>query len=541
MNEDRNFLSSPILYALAFVMGILIGLTVYKKDEVFSQEVQDNLKKFKEVISLIDREYVDKVDVEELTERAIRETLVKLDPHSNYIEFEDKEVSGLSFESNYEGIGIEFNILNDTLVVISPMNGGPSQRLGILHGDKILSIDGENVAGIGLTNRMVFDKLRGPEGTKVRINVKRENTRKLLEFEIQREKIPSISVDAFYMLNKTDAYIKVSRFTESTVTEFRSALNQLINKGMNSLILDLRNNSGGVLVSALMLADEFISDDKLILYTKGKDEASNFRYEARYEGLFESGDLIVLINEGSASASEIVAGALQDHDRALIVGRRSFGKGLVQSSFDLRDGSELRMTISRYFIPSGRSIQKPYGNGRQAYMQDIIGRFEHGEFFHADSISFPDSLVYRTESGRKVYGGGGIMPDVFVPVDTSFVSDYLSELNSKSILYEYCFEYANKHRESLSGMGLEDFDRNFNVDQQILSEIRRRADDAGISHSEMQFEKSRSMIRTQVKAMIARNIWRDTGFYKIFNRMDPVVKMAEDLLREGRLALGRNK
>lgn len=522
-------------------MGVLTGLTVYKKDELITEGVSANLIKFKEVISLIDREYVDEVDIDELSEIAIEETLVKLDPHSNYIKAGDREVSELSFESNYEGIGIEFNILDDTLVVITPMSGGPSERLGIQHGDQILRIDGENVAGVGLTNRMVFDKLRGPKGTEVTVEVKRKISDQMLVYNIRREKIPSLSVDAHYMINDTDGYIKVSRFTESTATEFRSAINQLLGKGLKNLILDLRNNSGGVLVSALMLADEFISNGKLILYTNGKDEDSNFRYEARHRGLFESGNLVVLINEGSASASEIVAGALQDHDRALIIGRRSFGKGLVQSSFSLEDGSELRMTISRYYIPSGRSIQKSYENGREEYMMDIVERYEHGEFFHADSIAFPDSLVYFTKSGRKVYGGGGIMPDIFVPSDTTFISNYLAQLNSKGILYEYCFEYANEHRENLSKLGLDAFDQTFGVDSEMMNEITLKAEAAGIEFSAIEYQKSEKMLRTQVKAMIARNIWRDTGFYKIFNKVDPAVNMAKALLNDGSLLLRAEK
>ncbi len=528
-NEQKKnnlLISLPIILTLALVSGILTGLLFFKDNERVKTSNDPNLKKFREIINLIEREYVDEVNVDELTESTIKEMLTKLDPHSTYIPFENKEISEISFESNYQGIGIEFNILKDTLVVISPLSGGPSEKLGIMAGDRIIKIDDESVTDIGLDNKMVFDRLRGPKGSKVKLEIVRDGKKKAIIYEVTRDEIPNISVDAGYMIDDLTAYIKISRFTENTALEFREKVSTLKAEGMQKMILDLRNNSGGILSSALYIVDELLEDGKLILYTKSKSEQGNFEYKSRIKGAFEEGDLVVLINEGSASASEIVAGALQDQDRATIIGRRSFGKGLVQSSFDLNDGSELRMTISRYYIPSGRSIQKPYSDSREEYLMEIVERYEHGEFFHADSIILPDSLIFRTASGRKVYGGGGIMPDIFIPTDTSYRSDFLLELNSNGILYEYAFDYANAKREQFEKMGENNFVNNFVIDREILRNLYDFAQKEGVDYEGKQFERSEEMISTQLKALISRNLWRDNGFYKVYNPIDPTYNKA---------------
>lgn len=535
MNDDQNkynlLLSLPILLALALVIGILTGLMIFNKEKKINLTQDPNYKKYKEIISLIEREYVDKVNTEELTESAIKEMLSKLDPHSSYIPYENREMSAISFESNYQGIGIEFNIIKDTLVVIAPLNGGPSEKLGILPGDRIIQIDNENVTNIGLTNKMVFDRLRGPKDSEVSLEILRPGNKKNIQFNIIRDEIPSISLIAAYMLDETNAYIKISRFTESTAQEFNEKLIQLKSEGMQNLILDLRNNSGGILSSALFIVDELLEDDKLILYTKSKVNTRDFEYKSRIKGEFEKGKLIVMINEGSASASEIVAGALQDHDRAVLIGRRSFGKGLVQSSFDLNDGSELRMTISRYYIPSGRSIQKPYAKGREEYLKELIERYENGEFFHAENIEFPDSLTFRTKSGRKVYGGGGIMPDIFVPTDTSLRSTFLLELNSKGLLYEFAFNYSNSHRKKLEAMDEEEFVKDFKINEKLLNDLIEFAVNEGITFKKEDLQRSVEMIKVQLKALIARNLWRDNGFYKVYNSIDPNFEAALEELQ----------
>ncbi|QNL22173.1 S41 family peptidase [Hyphobacterium sp. CCMP332] len=535
MNEDQNkynlLLSLPILLALALVIGILTGLMIFNKEKKINLSQDPNYKKYKEIISLIEHEYVDKVNTEELTESTIREMLSKLDPHSSYIPYENREMSAISFESNYQGIGVEFNIIKDTLVVIAPLNGGPSEKLGILPGDRIIKIDNENVTNIGLTNKMVFDRLRGQKGSEVSLEIIRPGNNNTIQFNIIRDEIPSISIIAAYMLDETNAYIKISRFTESTAEEFNEKIGQLKSEGMQNLILDLRNNSGGILSSALFIVDELLEDDKLILYTKSKVSTRDFEYTSRIKGGFEKGKLIILINEGSASASEIVAGALQDHDRAVLIGRRSFGKGLVQSSFDLNDGSELRMTISRYYIPSGRSIQKPYANGREEYLKELIERYENGEFFHAENIEFPDSLTFSTASGRKVYGGGGIMPDIFVPTDTSLRSNFLLELNSKGLLYEFAFDYSNTHRKYLEEMGEEKFVEDFKINEKLLNDLIEFAVNEGINFKKGELQRSEEMIKVQLKALIARNLWRDNGFYKVYNCIDPNFEAALDELQ----------
>lgn len=529
MNKEPNngfVINLPILLALTLVIGILTGLLFFNDKKQIKASQNPNLKKFREVINLIEREYVDEVNVDELTESAIRQMLTKLDPHSTYISSENKEISEISYESNYQGIGIEFNIIKDTLLVISPLSGGPSEKLGIMPGDRILKIDDENVTGIGLDNKMVFDRLRGPKDSKVSLKILRPGIKKTIEYEIIRDEIPNKSVDTGFMIDDHIAYIKIGRFTQNTALEFREKIKVLKTKGMEKMILDLRNNSGGILSSALFIVDELLEDGKLILYTKSKSEIGDFEYKSRIDGEFEEGEIVVLINEGSASASEIVAGALQDHDRAIVIGRRSFGKGLVQSSFNLADGSELRMTISRYYIPSGRSIQKPYENGRKEYLMEIVQRYENGEFFYIDSIDFPDSLTYRTASGRKVYGGGGIMPDIFIPTDTSFRSDYLLELNRKGILYEFAFDYATSNRKRLEKMGQKTFVNSFKIDKNLLQDLYNFAQKEGVEYNKNQSEISEKMIGTQLKALISRNVWRDNGFYRVFNPIDPTYKKA---------------
>lgn len=513
----------PILLALAIAGGMLVGATMFGGQN--NRAVLNNYKKFGEVLGLIERDYVDSVNTDDLVETAIEEMLEKLDPHTVYIPARDVEMAQTQLEGDFEGIGIEFLIVKDTINVVTPLSGGPSEQVGLRAGDKIVSVDGENVAGIGFTNRDVFSKLRGPKGSKVKLGIQRRGEQKPIDFVVTRDKIPSYSIDVAYMVDDQVGYLKVSRFAANTYNEFKEALDGLKAKGMRKLILDLRDNPGGYMDRATKMADELLSGNKLIVYTDGRGERFDSKVYAYKKGDFEEGPVIVLINEGSASASEIVAGALQDNDRALIVGRRSFGKGLVQMPVTLSDNSELRLTISRYYTPSGRSIQKPYEEGDE-YGMDIYNRYEHGEFFHADSIKFNDSLRYQTGLGRTVYGGGGIMPDYFVPADTSENSRYLIELYNKNLIREYAMDYYDRNKKMFQKMDLNDFVKNYEVSDKMLAELKAVAKSAGIEYNEEQFQRSKSSIKTGVKAFIAKSVWRNEGFYPVFHQNDEVFQQA---------------
>jgi carboxyl-terminal processing protease len=526
-NEERKSkrntplqIKLPLFVALALAIGVLIGANTFSPSFNNPQGTAMGYLKFRDILSYIDRDYVDTVDIEELSDYAITKMLEKLDPHTAYIPADEMAMARSYLEGNFEGIGVEFNIFKDTLYVITPLSGGPSEAAGILAGDKIIKVDGENVAGIGITNEGVFKRLRGPKGSKVELTVKRGNAKKPLQFTISRNKIPTVSVDVSYMVNARTGYIKVSRFSATTFEEFKKALTELRKEGMEQLVLDLRGNPGGYMDHATRMADEFLSGNKLIVYTDGKGDRYDSKSEARTKGDFENGPLVVLLDEGSASASEIVAGALQDNDRAIIVGRRSFGKGLVQMPIPLTDGSELRLTISRYYTPSGRSIQKPYTNGAEEYQQDLMHRFESGEFFVPDSSLFVDSLKYKTTSGRLVYGGGGIMPDVFVPRDTTALSAYLSQLYNKNVLREYALAYYRNQQKKLEKMPFASFNKSFDVTDNMLQDIIKLAKGNGIPYDEQQFMRSKEIIRNNTKAFIARSVYGNKGFYPVLHQAD---------------------
>ena len=441
INNSPRQIGLPLVLCIGLAAGILIGVSLNSTSE--PRKSGEDVQKFGEVLSLIENEYVDTTKLDVLVDEAIHHMLNKLDPHSSYIPISQRTEANEDLQGNFEGIGIEFNIFHDTLVVVAALSGGPSEAVGLRPGDKIIKVGDKAIANIGLTNHQVTKLLKGPKGTEAKLEVIRRNVADLLKFTIIRDKIPQHSVDVAYMVDTEIGYIKVNRFSQTTYDEFHKSLDDLRKKGMKKLVLDLQSNGGGYMNQAIDLADEFLSEGKKIVFTKGKDKKYNSDAMSTSKGDFEKGDLIVLVNEGSASASEIVAGALQDNDRALVVGRRSFGKGLVQSPFDLNDGSELRLTISRYYTPSGRSIQKPYGD-MEEYSKDMVKRYRRGEFFHSDSIKFKDSLKYHTLNGRSVYGGGGIMPDYFVPLDTTQNSLYLNELYISNSMQEYTFNYTKQ-------------------------------------------------------------------------------------------------
>ena len=528
MSEIKNtssIIRLPVIIALTLAGGIFIGAKMFSSGGNVN-DVPKSVDKFRTILSYINTEYVDTVNTEQLTEEAVTKMLEKLDPHSVYIPPKDMEMAKSQLEGDFEGIGIEFQILKDTLYVVTPISGGPSEAVGLQAGDKILKVDGKTITGIKLSNQDVFKYLRGKKGTKVNVSILRRGQKSLLDFTITRDKIPTYSVDVSYMIDKETGYIKVSRFSATTYTEFKKALTDLRGKGLKKLILDLRGNPGGYMDRATQMADEFLDGNKMIVFTKAKQPRYNNEIRAVAPGDFEKGPVIVLIDEGSASASEIVSGALQDNDRALVVGRRSFGKGLVQMPIPLGDNSELRLTISRYYTPSGRSIQKPYTKGDDDYNMDLYNRYKHGEFFRADSIKFDEKLKYKTTKGRTVYGGGGIMPDIFVPRDTSMFTPYLNELFNKGIIREYTLEYGFTRKKELEKMTFDQFRSSFEVSQSMLDDIVKMGEKAGIKYNENEFNKSKNYIKTQVKAQIARAGWKNEGFFPIYNESDEVYNQA---------------
>lgn len=526
MSEQKNTkyqIGLPLILCIGLAGGIFIGASINTKKT--SDDVSKDVQKLREVLTYIEGKYVDSIKTDKLVDESIEHLLGKLDPHSVYIPASDRKMADEELQGNFDGIGVEFNIFQDTIVVISPLSGGPSESLGILSGDKIVQVNGKNVAGIGITSIDVMKLLKGPSGTEVKVTIVRAGSTEPLEFNIVRDKIPQRSLDVAYMVDKETGYIKISRFAATTYDEFSEALTKLKGKGMKKLILDLQSNGGGFMHIAIKMADDFLSDGKKIVYTNGKDTSLNTDAMSTGNGNFESGDLIVLVNEFSASASEIVAGALQDNDRALIVGRRTYGKGLVQSLFDLTDGSELRLTISRYYTPSGRSIQKPY-NDDEEYFLDITSRYKKGEFFHSDSIKFNDSLKYVTKNGRTVYGGGGIMPDYFIPLDTTLNSHYLNELYSSMAIYEYAFKYATKNSKELEGKGFDAFYSKFNVTDEMINDLVKLGQAKKVKPDYQELKKKKHLFQVHIKAQIARKVWGNEGLYPIMNETNEIFQQS---------------
>lgn len=529
MEEQKNSsyqISLPLILCIGLAAGVLIGASLTNKSG--SGDISDDVQKFREVLSLVKNEYVDEAPTGELVEDAIQHMLGKLDPHSSYISAKDQIAANEDLRGNFEGIGIEFNIFHDTLVVVAALSGGPSESVGLRSGDKIVKVDDKLIAGIGLTTPEVPKILKGPKGTEVKIEVVRSNTKEPITFTIIRDKIPQFSVDAFYMATPEIGYIKVNRFSQTTHEEVKQAIDKLKKEGMTKLVLDLQGNPGGYLDEAVGIADEFLQKGERIVFTKGQETKYDEDLSASGEGDFERGDLIILVNESSASASEIVAGALQDNDRALIVGRRSYGKGLVQRPFRLNDGSEVRLTISRYYTPSGRSIQKPYLD-LDEYDKDISKRYKHGEFFSADSIHFNDSLKFETTNGRTVYGGGGIMPDYFVPLDTTHSSKYFNQLFNANILREYAFTFAEQNQATLKEKGYKNYLQNFEVSDAMLSRIVVMGIKNKIEPRPKDLEKNKRIFQIYLKAEIARNVWDNQSFYPIINETNEVLQQAIQL------------
>ncbi|MFD2037042.1 S41 family peptidase [Belliella marina] len=543
MSEIKNTKAQvrlPIIIALAIAAGVWIGAT-FAEPKTDRNDLKAALYKLQEIVTYINRDYVDSVNTNELVEFGIEKMLEKLDPHSSYIPAKDAALAKSQLEGNFDGIGVEFGIIRDTIYVVAPLTGGPSEKLGIQSGDQIIKVDGKTVAGTGITNNDVFGLLRGPSGSVVEVDIKRKSEKDLIRFDIVRDKIPQYSINASYMINEEVGYIKVTRFAATTYEEFKNAVSELKEQGMTKLVLDLQSNPGGYMGAAISIADEILGNNAVIVSQEGKTSKFNQKAYAVKQGDFEEGSVIVLINEGSASASEIVAGALQDNDRGLIVGRRSFGKGLVQMPIPLSDGAELRLTIARYFTPSGRSIQKPYGDNEEEYSLDWIKRFEHGEFFSADSIKFNDSLKYETKSGRAVYGGGGIMPDFFVPWDTTMSSSYVNRLFNSDSAREFVLDYLDKNKKKFEGMSFEDYYSKYQVSDEMLQGLIKIGERNKVKFDEKDFNKSKEYLKVLVKANMGRNIFDDNAYYKVINDINEIYLQAIKLFGEAeKLALSGN-
>lgn len=493
--------------------------------------------KLQRTLDIINLFYVDSVKNDKLVEAAIIEMLKTLDPHSTYISKDEVREMNEPLEGNFEGVGIQFNIFNDTILVVNPIPGGPSEKLGIRAGDRIIKIDGEVVAGIGVKNNEVFKKLRGKKGTQVSVSILRRGEKELLEYTITRDKIPIYSLDASYMIDKEIGYIKLNRFSATTIEEFKKAITDLKSKGMKDLILDLAGNGGGYLNAAVDLADEFIDSKKMIVYTKGLNSPRT-DYKATDKGEWHAGRLVIIVDEGSASASEIVSGAVQDWDRGIIVGRKTFGKGLVQRPFNLNDGSMIRLTVARYYTPSGRLIQKPYEKGFVEYTKDIINRYNKGELIHADSIHFPDSLKYRTFiSKRTVFGGGGIMPDIFVPLDTNAYTKFYRSLIQKNIIYRFVIDYLDKERDKLKKEypTFSSFKANFEVNSVMIDSLYSKAKKEKIEYTEEEKMKSELHIKFMIKSLLARDLWDTSQYFEIINPTRDEYNKAIETLKDKKL------
>jgi len=521
----QSFLRSGLVLLILTMWGTIS----FSQNNSDKQEIQ----KIVTAMQIIDLAYVDSVDMQDIVSGAIVKSLKELDPHSAYISSEEVAKANEPLEGSFEGIGVTFQLFEDTILVISPVPDGPSEKLGILSGDMIVKINGENATGEKIDNEWVMARLRGKKGTSVDVSIYRKGKKDLLEFRIIRDKIPLTSIDASFMAAPGIGYIRLNRFSKTSIEEFTSAITDFKSLGMTKLILDLRGNSGGYLNTAVELADEFLVSGKLILYTEGLHSPRQDFFGSS-TGNFEKGKLVVIMDEASASASEIVAGAVQDWDRGIVIGRRSFGKGLVQRPFNLPDGSVIRLTTARYYTPTGRCIQRSYENGTEEYYKDFSKRFEHGEYVFADSIRFPDSLKYETPRGRIVYGGGGIMPDVFIPWDSTMFSDYYVELRRKGLLNTFTLRFVEENRTELNEKypSLDSFKENFNIEPAIIKNFQDLAEKEGVKFDEAGWKSSELLINTQIKALIARNLWDIGAFYEIMSVIDEEFHKAVDILED---------
>lgn len=529
MKRNRLIIWIPLLIAATFIAGLYFGSGINN-----TQNSSGN-NKFNSILSLINNEYVDHVNMDSLIEETIPELLSHLDPHSTYIPAKDLKAVNDELDGTFSGIGISFMLKNDTISIIEVLSGGPSEKVGLMPGDRIVSVDDSIVAGKNFTNEKVLSILRGEKGSQVKLGIKRNTAKETLHFDLIRDDIPVTSVDAAYIIAPEIGYIKVNKFGRTTYNEFLTSMTQLRNEGAQKYIIDLRGNGGGFMEMAILMANEFLPDDNIIVFTKGRTKRESISTVSDGNGSFYDSEVVVLIDEYSASASEILAGAIQDNDRGLIIGRRSFGKGLVQRQTELPDSSALRLTVSRYHTPSGRCIQKEYTPGKtNDYDYDIINRFNHGEAFNADSIKLNKSLEFTTAHGRKVYGGGGIMPDVFVPNDTSGITNYYLKIANAGLLQKFAFDYCDTNRDKLNqSEDANDLLNKLPSDETLLQSFVKYATQNGIPARWYYINISSALIVNQIKSLIARDILGSQSFYHIYNTQDNCVQKAISELKNG--------
>ncbi len=526
----KYFIYLPIAFSFVLIAGMLLGSLMNQK-QVINKSLfplgNASYNKMDDLLDYIDRNYVDTIDKLVLETDAVKSMLEDLDPHSSYITADEFHTVNDPLLGSFEGIGISFRIEKDSITVINPIPGGPSIKVGLMAGDRIVKIEDTLVAGVGITNNDAIRKLKGKKGTIVNVSIFRRDIPKLIDFSITRDVIPTFSLDVAYMVNSEIGYIKLNKFSATTYQEFGKAVNKLKNEGMSKLILDLRGNPGGFLNAAIDISDEFLADGKLIVYTEGKSRPKSYAFASK-KGRLLTENVIVLLDEGSASASEIVAGAIQDNDRGTIIGRRSFGKGLVQEQMEFPDGSALRLTISRYYTPTGRCIQKPYEKEHfEDYSSEAYHRYQNGEMQSADSIHFNDSLKYTTPGGKTVYGGGGIMPDIYVPLVTDTIHTFYNVLANRGLIFQFAFDYTDAHRTSLNQFKtFEDFDAAFAMSNTDYNDLVAYAEDKGIESSPEKIRVSKDKIKTLFKAFVGRNVLEEKGFYPIYHQIDTTFKRA---------------
>ncbi len=539
--QNMLFLTTVINYNLMkkivslflLITFTITGSGLFAQRNVKPLDERKTTRKIGTLIYYINNYYVDTLDMPKLVEKNIVSMLKQLDPHSAYISAKNVKKANEPLEGSFEGIGVTFQLFNDTILVISPIPGGPSDKVGIQAGDKIIKVDGEDAFGEEITNQWVMDHLRGKKGTRVDVSIQRAGSDSLLDFTIIRDKIPLFSLDAAFMLDKHTGYIKLNRFAKDSKREFDKALDSLKREGLQNLIFDLRGNGGGYLGTAQKIADEFLTDGKLIVYTEGIHQPRQ-ELNASAKGGFEQGKLIILVNEGSASASEIVSGAVQDWDRGIIMGRRTFGKGLVQRPFSLPDGSMVRLTIAHYYTPSGRCIQRPYDKGVEKYYEELNERMKHGELYHRDSIHFPDSLQYKTHNGRTVYGGGGIMPDIFVPWDSTRYNKLYTDLIRKGVYNNFVNNYLDHHRQELEKKykNVDAFKNRFTVSDEMFDELLEQAKEKKVTVKEEELKPNRDFYKLQLKALIGRNLFNQNAYFYILSPMDIEINKALEVINK---------
>lgn len=526
MKIKLRFFGASIIAVMIFFTGVI---------ESSAQDVQSTTLKFGRLMRLIDSYYVDSAKIDDLTEKAIVEVLRNLDPHSVYISKEEVEKMNEPLQGNFEGVGISFNVFHDTLMVVSTISGGPSEKVGLRAGDRIVMVGSKNIAGIGLKNTDVYDLLRGKKGTRVDLKVKRKGEANLLDFAVIRDKIPINSLDASYLINDNIGYIKLNKFSATTTSEFFDAIKALKNNSkMNSLILDLRGNGGGYMSAAIELADQFLSAYKQVVYTEGV-HAEKKEYTSTALGELEQGKLVVLIDENSASASEIVAGAIQDWDRGVIIGRRSYGKGLVQQPFPLTDGSMVRLTTAHYYTPSGRGIQKPYEKGVDEYRKDFVNRLENGELFSKDSIVLDKAQKYFTKvSKRTVYGGGGIMPDIFIALDTSKYYAYYNNLGRKNVIYTGVLDIIDGKRAEFNQKypDVKVFIDKFEVTDEMVNNIIAEGEKEGVKGDKNSVDFAKPLMKKQMKALIARDLFSQSEYFRVMGIDDETINKAVEVINK---------